>query len=513
MMIFARKLALIIPGILVFLTVTKGQKSVEFLSGEPFNIENGAIGNFLVSDNENYYLLHLNEKLEFEINSDFDATIEVFSKNLNYLNSLIIRSSDERKYKKLKPVSFIKTDDGFLLLAKNFNSATKVIKSFIFKISNEGHILKEKDVGEIDGVPVTLEDFNFFDLSKITENEHNHFVYSQIVPPGLDATERVNFIIYDENLEISSERLFNFPDDIQDFEISEIIVSETGVAFFRIETKSPFLTNKTIHQLIIYDITNDKTQSLEFSPNGGEIAKATLKNVEGGKVGYFGYFTKNQEDTTPKGVLYYLFDTKTGKLLRHKIYKISPDVLEFFYPKNLSSTSEYEQLKPQKIHLTDDNQLLLILEYNWKKLMLIQDRDGKPWTTPYFYANEIFILNFNAADEFENAGFVPKEQVQLKDFNQIGFASFVAKNSLFIIFNDNPKNAEEYQTKKLKTMKSSYLPMVAKFNYREASYSKEIFKTKNAGIIFEPGAIYKISDHSVIFLNHSKPFNLLEIRF
>lgn len=208
-----------------------------------------------------------------------------------------------------------------------------------------------------------------------------------------------------------------------------------------------------------------------------------------------------------------MFEAETGKLLRHEIHEISPEIREIFDPKNLFSTSDYDHLMPQKILLTSDNQVLLLFEFYWEKLMIVQDREGKPWTTPYFYANEIFIMSFDANDNFEKAGMLPKEQLQPVNFNEIGFSGFVAGNELFVVFNDNPKNAGEYRIEKLKTMKSSFVAMLAKYNYREASYSKEIFKTKNAGIIFEPDAIYKISDHSVIFLNHSRPFNLIEIRF
>ncbi len=94
--------------------------------------------------------------------------------------------------------------------------------------------------------------------------------------------------------------------------------------------------------------------------------------------------------------------------------------------------------------------------------MIVQDREGKPWTTPYFYANEIFILNFNTSDNFENAGVLPKEQLQSGGFNAIGFSGFVVGNELFVVFNDNPKNAEEYNAEKLKPMKSGFSPMIAK---------------------------------------------------
>jgi len=507
------KLALQFLFLIVIFAVADGQENPTIVSGEPFAIQNGNMNNLLIWDENNYFLLHLNDKDEFGINSGEDASIEVFNKSLNHQSTIFLSSPEGTKYRRLEPVSFIKTNDGFLLLAKNYTTAQKVMKSCIFKISNDGLILQAKDIGEIEGIAISNEKFHFFQLDKIIENGNIRFVYSQVIPTDLNVPERVSFIIYDESLNLTDERLINFPDDILDYEISDIIVSESGQAFFRIETSNPFLIEKTIHQLIIYDILNDKTQNLEFNPEAGEIAKATLKKVGNDIVAFFGYFTKKHDDHVLKGVMYYLFDTKTGQLLRHEIYDASPDVLKIFDPKNLHSTSVYENLKPQEIHLTADGHVLLLLEYNWKKLMIVQDREGKPWTTPYFYANEIFILNFNTSDNFENAGVLPKEQLQSGGFNAIGFSGFVVGNELFVVFNDNPKNAEEYNAEKLKPMKSGFSPMIAKYNYRENSYAKEILKTKNAGIIFEPGTIYKISDHSVILLNHSRPFNILEIRF
>ncbi len=491
----------------------KGQESINIVSGEPFTIQNGKMSNFMAWDENNYYLLHLNDKNEFEINSGFDASIEVFSKELTHFTTILITCPEGTKYRNLEPVSFIKTDNGFLLLTKNYITAQKVMKSLIFKISNQGLINQAKDIGEIDGIAISNKKFHFFQLDKIIENSVSHFVYSQVIPTDINVPERVSFIIYDENLNITGERLINFPDDILDYEILDMLVSESGLAFFRIETSNPYLMDKSIHQLIIYDILNDKTQNYEFNPEGGEIAKASLKKVEGGNVGFFGYFTKKHDDPIPKGVMYYLFDGKTGQLLRFNTSDFIPGVLEILNPKNLPSTSDYENLKPQEIHLTADNHLLLLFEYNWKKLMIVQDREGKPWTTPYFYANEVFIFSFDPEDNFEKAGILPKKQLQSVDFNEIGISGFVAGNELFVVFNDNPKNAGEYKIDKLKTMKSGYSAMVAKYNYREASYSKEIFKPKNARILFEPGALIKTSDNTILLLSHSKPFNLIEIRF
>lgn len=510
---FLIKPALQILLLLIVLAPVKAQDDITVMAGQSFDVGSGKMSNLMAWDESNYYLLHLNDKDEFEINSGFDASIEVFSTALDHISTIPVRYTEGTKYKRHEPVSFIKTTDGFLLLTKNYITAQKVMKSFIFKISNEGFIIQAKSIGEIEGIALLNEKFHFFDLYKIRENEATRIVYSQVIPTDINVPERINFIIYDENLNITGERLINFPDDILDYEIADMIVSETGQAFFRIETSNPYMMEKTIHQLIIYDILNDKTQNYEFNPEGGEIAKATLKTAENSKLGFFGYFTKKQTDFTPKGVMYYVFDGKTGQLLRYNTTEISPEVLEILNPKNLYSTSDYEHFKPQEIHLTADNHLLLLFEYNWKKLMIVQDREGKPWTTPYFYANEIFILGFDANDNFEKACMIPKEQLQPANFNEIGFSGFVDGNELFVVYNDNPKNAGEYRIEILKTMKSSFVAMIAKYSHHEASYSKEIFKTKNAGIIFEPGAFYKISDHSVIFLNHSKPFNLIEIRF
>lgn len=507
------KLALQILFLFVIFAVADGQENPTIVSGEPFAIQNGKMNNLLIWDENNYYLLHLNDKGDFEINTGADASIEVFNKEMNHISTIPVRCPEGTKYKRFEPISFIRTNDGFLVLAKNYNTSQKLIKSFIFKISDDGLILLVKSIGEIEGIAVSDEKFHFFQLDKIIENDVIRFVYSQILPTDINVPERVSFIIYDENLTITGERLINFPDDILDYHLSQIVMSESGQAFFRIETSNPYQMDKTIHQLIIYDILNDKTQNLEFNPEGGEIAKATLKKADNNTVGFFGYFTQKHDDPAPKGVLYYLFEANTGKLLRHEIYELSPEIREMFDPENLFSSSDYDHLMPQEIFLTSDNQVLLLFEFYWEKLMIVQDREGKPWTTPYFYANEIIILSFDKADEFVNAGILPKEQLQANAFDLIGFSSFLTKNELIIIFNDNPKNAAEYRIEKLKPMKSGYSPMIAKYNLQKAAYSKEILNTKNAGIIFEPGAIYKISDHSVIFLNHSRPFNLIEIRF
>lgn len=290
MLKFMIKPALQLLFLLLVFAHAKAQEALTIVPGQPFDAGLGKMSKLLVLDENNYYLLHLNDKGDFEINTGADASIEVFNKEMNPISTIPVRCPEGTKYKRFEPLSFIKINDGFLLLAKLYNTSQKLMKSFIFKISDDGLILLVKGIGEIEGIAVSDEKFHFFQLDKVLENGVSRFIYSQVLPTDINVPERVSFIIYDENLAITGERLINFPDDILDYDISQIVMGESGQAFFRIETSNPYQMDKTIHQLIIYDILNDKTQNLEFSPEGGEIAKAALKKVDSNTIGIFRIF-------------------------------------------------------------------------------------------------------------------------------------------------------------------------------------------------------------------------------
>jgi hypothetical protein len=195
-----------------------------------------------------------------------------------------------------------------------------------------------------------------------------------------------------------------FIDDILDYKFSELYLESGALVFFSIAITNPYIPDKTVHQLIVYDIFYDKHKTWEFRFDEGEITKAGLFKLGDNQIGFMGYYSENKEPDKPAGVFYYIFDEYGGSLLRHKIYNLPDEEISRLDPGKLGSKSEYENLYPQSLHLSSEKNIVMAFEYNWKSMMLIRYQEGKLYNQPYYKANEIIIVNFDSTDNFVKMG-------------------------------------------------------------------------------------------------------------
>ncbi len=491
-----------------------GQPDFYLKAGKPVDFDPETASNLYAADSSYCYLLRLSNKGCIEFNTGNDAFIEAFDKGLNPDNSIRLTLNSPKKYRRLQPIVFHKTNDGYLILCKFYTSANKIMKAFLIRADDTGHVNNElKVVAKIENVEPSLKDFHFFDLKKIFEGEEARYVLSISTPAELLIPERINFLIFDEQLNLIGERLIDFPDDVLDYEFSEILSGIGGPVFFRIEVTNPYFPEKTVHQLIVYDVFKDRHQSFEFEFEQGKIAKAGLFKLEENKIGLTGYYTKDDKSDEPAGVFYYVFDPYGGSLLRQKIFNLTEDGLNRIGPGNLESKSGHEHLCPKSIHLSTNNNIVLAFEYNWKDMMLIRDQEGKLYPKQVFKANEIIIFNFSPTDAFINMGIIPKQQLLNSRQGYLGFFSFLIGQELMLIYNDHPKNLKEYQGNKLKTMKTRFGPVIVNYNINKSTYLKKPLEFGKSPCICKPHDVIKLSENSMLFLNKGTKSRLIKIGF
>jgi len=489
-----------------------GQSNISIKAGQNLDFDGKSFSNLLAEDSAHYYFLRTSNKGYIEFNTGDATCIEVFNKQLKLVKSITLKLNTQDKIKFLQPFALLKQVDGFLIAIKYYSVANQFVKASLLKVNESGlvdnHFIA---LGEIHDISLSLKDYTFFDFKPFYHNGESRYLSTLRTPPELDINERINFRILDNELKLTDERLLDFPDDILDYQFSELIIGNSNHVFFSVEIKNPYIPEKKVHQLIVYDIFSDQHKTWEFGFKEGTINKAGLYKLEANQIGFMGYFTDSSEAKKPAGLFYYIFNEYGGNLLRHKIYTLDKNEVANFDPKLLGSDSEFEHLEPQAMHVSDEGDVIMIFEYRWDKLELLRDKEGILHQQTHYKANEMIITHFDAEDQFVNLGIIPKLQNLIKENNHLGFYSVLNGRELLLIYNDHPKNLNIYEGEKLKTMKSRFEPVVATYDIKDASYIKTSVCIKKRPCIFDPSEVIRLSGNSLLFIDKGENTRLVEM--
>lgn len=488
-----------------------GQEQLNIRCGKIFDPGDAVISNLMDEDEKHFYFIKTNNEGYIEFNTGNNSGIVVFDRNLNRVQDLGFQIQSVEKTKRLKPVSFFKTSTGFIILCSQYSASGRSIRSFVFRVNDDGEVMGELlNPGQMEDVSLSQAKFDFFALHEFATDSMQQYVFTFTTPSSLNIPERINFIIYDENLAIKGSRILSFPDDFIDYNIAESISFGSGLFFIRVEIINPYAPDETIHQLVVYNIVLDSYETWELKFENGEVRKLAMYKTEGGFVGMSGFFVKDSDSEIPLGIFYYLFDGQTGALLKQKIHAFAGNELALLNPKNRAANSPYKYFEPQAIHITTHNQILLLFEYYWKSILLIRDQEGMLYDEPYYYANEIFVFRFDVHNNFAGVGMIPKQQALGHHRSILGFQSFLSQNSLNLLYNDHPKNRLVKDESKLKTMKGKYEMMWAEYNYQDGLYTKSIVGSKKQPIKFYPGKVLRSDKNSLLFFDEGDELRLVE---
>ncbi len=487
------------------LATTMAQQPFDMRSGNAESFSEGQLSPFFDSDEHQYYFLKLNEKQAVEFNTTAPAAIQVFDSLLNPVKQIPLQLSGDAKYRRLTPLAFYKTTEGFIVLCKNYSIMEQIMRAYLFRTDMRGNVLGDMMVpGEVEGVLPGDEDFHYFQLNKTRGEDGPEFVFAITTPSFMEIPERINFVIFDKQLRRTGNRLISFPEDLFDYDISRQLVSPQGQVFFRVEVSSPLLADTVLHQLTIYDLWQDKYRSYEFELQHGKIRELRFQQMEHNRVGLFGFFTRDGTTDVPAGVLYYIFDGSDGRLLKQKISEFSSETAQAFNPRQFKSTSEAQYLKPRSIHLMQNNHVLLLFEYNWRSVLLVRDQQQKIYPSPYFNANEVLVVHFNQSNQFVNVGTIHKHQTMADEPGATGFFSYCTADTLFLLYNDHPKNINRFASGDIKTMKTRYEPVIGIYDPATTSYSKQFPGQEKQKPAFDPTGIFMLPSGNLLILNHKK---------
>lgn len=104
-------------------------------TGSPFDPGEGQITSLTDSDSAGYYYLMGDADEEIDLPAGQQSAILVFDKSLEFTKKIPVQCASDEKLTDLKPISFIKTDSGFILLCSRYSAIERNLKSFLFLIT------------------------------------------------------------------------------------------------------------------------------------------------------------------------------------------------------------------------------------------------------------------------------------------------------------------------------------------------------------------------------------------
>jgi len=490
---------------------TCGQNQLLIHTGNEIDGIKGTFGNFMDEDKNNYFALLTNDDGFVEFNTDNDAAIFVFDHQLNAIKKIALQHNSVEKIRKLRPLSFFKTPEGYLLLCSRYLSSNRSISSFLFFFDNQGQLTRLLQPAVLEDIHTNEIAFPYFDFFEMVTDSACQYVFSFTTPASFDISERINFTIYNENFEVSGNRMLDYPDDFLEYNICEIKSSSGGLFFIRVEIFNPYAPETIVHQIVVYDIIHDDFNSFELKFENAIVQKSALFELENNTIALSGYFVHDKFSEEPQGVFYYLFDGHTGNILKQKIHHFTSEEKESLNSLRLSSITEFKYLQPADIHLTRHNHILLLFEFNWKSVMLIRDREGLLYDKPCFCANEILVFQFDAGNELLHQAAIPKKQAVCLQEEISGFKSFISNNAMYVLYNDHPKNSHQPDAGKLKTMKGKHEMMLGHYDLLTGGFSKAVFSNEKKSFQFNPADVISTHDGGYLFIDKSEKPRLVKI--
>lgn len=491
-----------------------GQQLYDCTIGEDYKLPSRSnISRLFAYDENFYYSLRLNKKGSLTYNAKGSGVyVEKFDKNLNHLFSIEINLPQLNNIRKLIPKQFFVANNNFVIFANQYDINNKKAQCFILLFDKNGEIIgKPEFLGEI--IDISKKDFDesdYFTCQKFKTDNGLCFLYKQTFPPGWEVITKINYKLFDSNLNKIWEKQILIPYNPWHYEILNIVMNRSEDLFFIAKIKSENEFDKHFYNLGVFNQDSDEIQYYNFKLKNKEITKIKLDVTQNGNVYAFGFYKEQGTKKEIAGLYYYIFDSQKRNVIINSVKEISNDIISQF------KNSDFEHLEPVELYLSENNQVIFISAFEWTKKEFFSDSEGKLYIHNIYNSGDIIVWDFDIEDNYILSQIIYKHQKSNHYPNEIGFESALAGNNMFFLFNDNPKNIDVYDNDKIKLMKKNHVLTLAAINLENGEYYKQKIiceKNRKNKLYFRPDFCYKQGDNSIIIIGESPDFYLSKIDF
>ena len=202
-----------------------------------------------------------------------------------------------------------------------------------------------------------------------------------------------------------------------------------------------------------YSPESDKLKEFEISLGDLFISDIGFTLDSADNINCAGFYSKKSSSGVA-GCFYVKVDSKDLKVISKSTKEFSTDFLaNFMSERKAEKGRELEGFYLRKLVKRNDGGLAVVAEKYYVTTSQSCDNHGHCTTNYHYHYDEIFILNINPDGNIGWTSVVPKKQISENDggvYSSFALMSYGSK--LYFIYNDNRKNIDVFDSRKLKYM-------------------------------------------------------------
>jgi hypothetical protein len=281
------------------------------------------------------------------------------------------------------------------------------------------------------------------------------------IPGNKEEKDKFGYVVMNNDFEIISEGEYELPYESKLVTISNSYLSNTGDFFLAAkvykndDSKKLFKSRNLLDKIILMQVTPKGLEEFELEfKNGNKISDLSFSSDNNQIMNFTGlYGDKNMSGI--KGVFYFQLDFQKKKMLNEGWKEFGKDFITDGWSDRAKEKAEKKEKKgrgePQlfeydvrDIITLSDGSMIGMLEQFYIRVVTTTTSRGQTTTTYYYYYNDVITYKINKNGQFAWMKKINKYQVSTNDEGfYSSVASFVTKDKLNIIFNDNLKNYDE----------------------------------------------------------------------
>ncbi len=491
-----RKLQLLLSAVFIFINAFSQDPKIKW--GDEFKLHRGSTDlSVIYSDNSGVYLQegHLALKAYFVIaaTARSSATLVKLDKNL----SEIYRNSFDKELKGKEFDQFFMIKDRMLILADEYNKRERTLTLYAAEIDkNTGNLTSDWRRLTDFQKDEKKDDINF----RVALNADST---KMVIVSSVEGRSKNSYKVqeFDDNYKPSKPVIISNEFDPQTFQLEDVLYSDHKIItlvgrVYQFEPgkkkKSKFLDFEN-YNIRMYDGSGKQLAEINTDINGKWLTSTKLVQKKNNDLVLAAFYSNHKKGKTIDGMLVQRIDPETGKILSTNQKEINSSLLTTLSDEGVSDDADDNETRAERkererldkikdegegfsrfmqfsdIYYTADHGLVILAEkyhhYLYTTQSYMPGSNGMPghWTTntySVYECGDLMMCKINNAGNINWLQMLPKAQREVITVGRnsyglttnnffypanmpfyAGFGSIEKNNSLYIFFNDNPKNA------------------------------------------------------------------------
>lgn len=400
-------------------------------------------------------------------------------------------------------------NDNFLLITSHFDKKLDIKYAFAQVLSKDG-VLSSK-FKEIDQVEGKKQKTTTFDIAT-SRNGTKLLVYKK-EEVAKDENEKFAYTAYDESLEQLWTKSIELDHSAGYVEIGNYKIDDEGNVYamtkqypdkYRGEKKAGRKMQNYKYAVILYNPDADGTKQFQIDLGMNKfVSDIGYSLTADNKLAVVGLYSK-ENSSSMAGTFFISLDANNLSMSGKNMKEFDREfLLNFMSERKVDKDEELSFFTFKEVLLREDGGFFIVAEQDYMYVTTSTDSQGNTSYTYHYVCNELIVLNIDSDGNILWTEVILKKQHTTNDLGKyLSYAMAWTDQQMHFIFNDNPKNVEQFEKdpEKLKVMnnpKKSIATMVT-MSADGKQNRAALFQSKDFGTILKPKLNYAMGNSEII---------------